>query len=194
MSPTNRPSSNTRSRRVSVTVPIAVPSTSQRAQTASTSSTRSGSTTHSIRSCDSETMISKASMPASRSGTLRTSRSSPTSPLAAISDDDEVSPAAPRSWSATSRPRSSSSSEHSSSFFSVNGSPICTLGRLSSESSSSALASTDAPPIPSRPVLAPNSTTTLPTPAAAERISRSVSISPTHIALTRQFCSYGPSK
>ena len=32
-------------------------------------------------------------------------------------------------------------------------------------------ASTDAPPIPSRPVRAPNSTSTLPTPAAAERIS-----------------------
>ena len=194
MSPTSAPSSNTRSRRVSVTLPIAVPSTSHFAQTASTSWSLAGSTTHSIRSWDSETMISNGSMSASRSGTLRTSRSSPTSPLAAISDDEEVSPAAPRSCSATSSPRSSSSSEHSSSFFSVNGSPICTVGRLSSESSSSALASTDAPPIPSRPVLAPNSTTMFPTPAAALRISFSVSISPSAIALTRQFCSYGPSK
>ena len=106
-------------------------------------------------------------MSASRSGTRRTCRSIPTSPLDAISADDEVRPAAPRSCSATSSPRSSSSSEHSSSFFSSNGSPICTDGRLSSDSSSSALASTDAPPIPSRPVRAPNSTTTLPTPAAA---------------------------
>ena len=56
-------------------------------------------------------------------------------------------------------PASSSSSEHSSSFFSSNGSPICTVGRLSASASpSSALASTDAPPIPSRPVRAPNST------------------------------------
>ena len=76
----------------------------------------------------------------------------------------------------------------------MNGSPICTVGRLSSESSSSAEASTDAPPIPSRPVRAPNSTTMLPTPAAADLISLSVSISPSAIALTRQFCSYGPSK
>ena len=102
-------------------------------------------------------------MSASRSGTRRTSRSIPTPPLAAISDDDEVSPAAPRSWSATSSPASSSSSEHSSSFFSSNGSPICTVGRLSASASpSSALASTDAPPIPSRPVRAPNSTSDVP--------------------------------
>ena len=76
-----------------------------------------------------------------------------------------MSPAAPRSCSATSSPRSSSSSEHSSSLASSNGSPICTVGRLvASSSPSSADASTDAPPIPSRPVRAPNSTTTLPTP------------------------------
>ena len=173
-----------------MTTPIAVALTSQRSQTASTASTRAGSTTHSIRSCDSEIMISNGSMSASRSGTLATSRSRPTAPFAAISDDDDVSPAAPRSWSATSSPRSSSSSEHSSSFASSNGSPIWTVGRLlASSSPSSAEASTEAPPIPSRPVRAPNRTTTLPTPAAAERISFSVSIRPRHIALTRQFCS-----
>ena len=180
---------------MSVTTPIAVALTSHFSQTAITSSTSAGSTTQSIRSCDSEIMISNGSMPASRSGTLVTSRSSPTSPLAAISLDDDVSPAAPRSWSATSSPRSSSSSEHSSSFASSNGSPIWTVGRLlASSSPSSALASTEAPPIPSRPVRAPKSTTTLPTPAAAERISFSVSISPRHIAFTRQFCSYADSK
>ena len=48
--------------------------------------------------------------------------------------------------------------------------------------------------MPSRPVLAPKSTSTFPTPAAALLISFTVSISPTPIALTRQFCSYGPSK
>ena len=173
-----------------MTSPIAVALTSHLSQTASTSVTRSGSTTQSIRSCDSEIMISNGSMSASRSGTWRTSRSIPTSPLAAISALEDVRPAAPRSCSATSRPSSSSCSEHSSSFFSSNGSPICTVGRLSASASpSSALASTDAPPIPSRPVRAPNSTITLPTPAAALRISLSSSISPTHIALTRQFCS-----
>ena len=180
---------------LSVTSPIAVPWTSQRAQTASTSSSRAGSQTHIMRSWDSETMISKGSMSASRSGTRATSRSIPTPPLDAISEADEVSPAAPRSCSETSRSRSSSSSEHSMSFFSANGSPTWTVGRLSpSASSSSALASTDAPPMPSRPVEAPKRTTTLPTPAAAERIMRSVSASPSAIALTRQLCSYGASK
>src|SRR5207248_332 len=81
--------------------------------------------------------------------------------------------------------RSSSSSEHSISFFSSNGSPTCTLGRLSSAappcpsaSPSSAEASTEAPPMPSRPVAAPNSTSTLPGPAAALRISRSCGTRP----------------
>ena len=91
--------------------------------------------------------------------------SSPTPPLLAISDADEVRPAAPRSCSETSSSRSSSSRQHSSSFFSANGSPIWTDGRLaSSPSPSSALASTEAPPIPSRPVSAPSSTSTLPGP------------------------------
>ena len=139
----------------SVTVPIAAPLTSHFSHSASTASTFAGSTTHSIRSCDSLTITSNGSMSGSRSGTFATSRSIPTSPLEAISAAEEVSPAAPRSCSATISPRSSSSSEHSSSFFSSNGSPTCTVGRLSSSapaSPSSAEASTDAPPIPSRPV------------------------------------------
>ena len=60
------------------------------------------------------------------------------------------------------------------SFFSSNGSPIWTVGRFSSPSSSSAEASTEAPPIPSRPVEAPIRTTALPTPAAAARTMSSV--------------------
>src|SRR3954447_19518020 len=182
MSPTSISPSNTRSRRVPVTSPIAVALTSQRAHTVSTSSSRAGSTTQSIRSWDSETMISNGSRPDWRSGTRRTSRSIPTSPLAAISAEEEVSPAAPRSCSATSSPCSSSFSEHSSSFFSSNGSPICTDGRLSSESSSSAEASTDAPPIPSRPVRAPNSRTPLPTPAAPPRGTASSRATPPPLA------------
>ena len=75
-------------------------------------------------------MISKGSIPCSRSGTRATSISIPTSPLLAISLAAEVRPAAPRSCSETSSPRSSSSRQHSISFFSANGSPICTLGRL----------------------------------------------------------------
>ena len=101
----------------------------------------------------------------------------PTSPFEAISDDDDDSPAAPRSCSDASVSRSSSSRQHSISFDSSNGSPICTLGRFDASSSdSSALASTDAPPIPSRPVRAPSSTSGLPTPgrrAADQPLARS---------------------
>ena len=174
----------------SVTHPIVVAGTSHRSHTPSTSPTRSGVATHSIRSCDSDTMISNGSIPASRSGIWHRSSVRPTPPLLAISDAAEVSPAAPRSCNETSSSRSSSSRQHSSNFFSVNGSPIWTDGRFrSSPSPSSALASTEAPPIPSRPVSAPSRITTLPVPAAALRISRSCGASPRHIALTRQFCS-----
>jgi hypothetical protein len=58
---------------------------------------RSGSITHSIRSCDSETITSNGSMPGSRRGTRATSMSIPTPPFEAISDALELSPAAPRS-------------------------------------------------------------------------------------------------
>ena len=190
MSPTSSSPSSTRRRRVSVTSPMAVARTSQRPHTSSSSESLPGSTTQSIRSWDSETMISKGSMSSSRSGTRDTSRSSPTWPLDAISEDDELNPAAPRSCSERNVPRSRSSRQHSRSFFSSNGSPICTDGRLdASSSSSSADASTDAPPMPSRPVRAPMSTSRLPTPAAALRMSRSPRAMPRHMAFTRQFCS-----
>ena len=53
------------------------------------------------------------------------------------------------------------------SFLPVNGSPICTVGRLSASSSpSSALARTLAPPIPSRPVVAPYRTSSPPVSVA----------------------------
>ncbi len=75
---------------------------------------------------------------------------------AAISESDEAIPAAPQSWSDSTSPEETSSTDDSISFFPVNGSPICTDGRFSAEpSSSSWLASTDAPPMPSRPVVAP---------------------------------------
>ena len=173
-----------------MTSPTGAGPTCHFSQIAITSSTRSGSTTASIRSWDSETMISNGSMSASRSGTRATSMSIPVPPPAAISAADEVRPAAPRSWSETSSPAPRSSRQHSTSFDSSNGSPICTLGRFaSSPSPSSAEARTEAPPIPSRPVDAPIRTTMFPTPAAADRTMSSVRASPTHIAFTRQFCS-----
>ncbi len=80
-----------------------------------------------------------------------------------------------------------SSRQASMSFFSVNGSPTWTLGRFSSSvSSNSWLASTLAPPMPSRPVLEPMSTTWLPTPLAMARTMPSVRMRPALKALTRQ--------
>src|SRR6266702_3755756 len=68
----------------------------------------------------------------------------------------------------TTSPAAYSSRQHSTSSFSMNGSPTWTLGRLLfPPAAKDALASTDAPPMPSGPVLAPNRTTWLPGPVAA---------------------------
>ncbi len=67
----------------------------------------------------------------------------------------------------------------------MNGSPTCTAGRLACDSSSKvAEASTDAPPMPSGPVRAPNSTTLFPGPGAVASLIWSLRRSPTHKALT----------
>ena len=63
------------------------------------------------------------------------SSSRPTPPFDAISTDEEVSPAAPMSWMATIASEAISSRQASISSFSVNGSPTCTVGLFSSESS-----------------------------------------------------------
>jgi hypothetical protein len=194
MSPTSSPAENARRFPVCVTSPITVASISQRRQMLSTAGHESGSTIAAIRSCDSEIMISNGSMPGSRTGTAERSTSSPTPPAEAISDVDEASPAAPRSCSETRRPASRSASVHSISFLPVNGSPIWTLGRLASEPSSKPCeASTLAPPMPSRPVFDPYSTSRLPAPAAPADCSRSAGRTPTHIAFTRQFWAYAGS-
>ena len=73
----------------------------------------------------------------------------------------------------------------SMSSFSANGSPTWTVGRLDGSSSPNvALASTDAPPMPSRPVVEPNSTTRLPGPGAAARVRQRSSSRPMAITLT----------
>ncbi len=174
---------------------MSVARTSQRSQTASTSSTRAGSTTQSIRSCDSETMISNGSMSASRSGTRATSMSSPTSPLEAISDELEDRPGRAEVLQRGEQlavEQLEAAFQHAALLERVadlDGRSLRGVRRPTS----SALASTEAPPMPSRPVRAPIRISRLPTPAAAARISRSFGASPTHIALTRQLCSYGPS-
>ena len=72
--------------------------------------------------------------------------------------------------------------------FSANGSPTCTVGRLAADSSPKvALARTDAPPMPSRPVVEPNSTARLPGPSAAARVRCRSSMTPTAITLTSGF-------
>ncbi len=76
--------------------------------------------------------------------------------MPAISTEEEVRPAAPMSWMATMASVAISSRHASISSFSAKGSPICTVGRFSSESPApnSALAMV-APWMPSRPVLEP---------------------------------------
>ena len=106
---------------------MTVHGSSQRSHTASTASTIVGRTTATIRSCDSEIMISHGSS-SSRSGTRSRWTSMPTS--RAISARDEASPAAPQSWSDSTRPPSTSSSETSIRRLPVNGSPIWTRRAL----------------------------------------------------------------
>ncbi len=94
-------------------------------------------------------------MPVSRIGTLSSSTITPSPPLAAISNDDEVRPAAPMSWMATMASVAISSRQASSSSFSTNGSPTWTVGRFSSLSSLNSAEAMVAPWMPSRPVLEP---------------------------------------
>ena len=109
----------------------------------------------------------------------------PPVPAAASSVVAQDSPAAPRSWMPTTRSAAKISRQHSMSTFSANGSPTWTLGRLVLPSVSKvALARTDAPPMPSPPVRAPNSTTLLPGPSALASLMPSVRMTPTHSALT----------
>ncbi len=85
-------------------------------------------------------------MPVSRCGTFIKSISMPVPPREAISHVEQVNPAAPMSWIATTAPVFIASMQASSSNFSMNGSPTCTFGRFCCDSSvNSAEASSDAP-------------------------------------------------
>ena len=94
-------------------------------------------------------------MPVSRVGTLSRSSTTPRSPLAPISTAEQVSPAAPMSWIAITQSFAMISRQASSSSFSENGSPTCTVGRFDSESSPNSADAMLAPWMPSRPVLEP---------------------------------------
>jgi hypothetical protein len=186
-SATTRSPSVTRYTGSAITSPITAAVRSHLARMASTSLSRPLRATTSMRSCDSLSRISYGVMPGSRTGTFVTSIVTPTSPRAAISADDEVSPAAPMSWIATIAPLRISSRLASSSSFSVNGSPTCTCGRRSSLSADRSVEANDAPWMPSRPVRAPTAMMGFPTPCATARMSSSSRSSPTHMALTSGF-------
>ena len=168
-----------------VTRPMTATGRSQRSQTARTPSQRAGSTIATIRSWDSEIMTSNGSRPGSRRGIASRSTSIPVPPRSAVSHVAQVMPAAPRSWMLTARPFAMISSVASIRSFSANGSPTWTDGRLlGSCSPKVALARTDAPPIPSRPVAEPYRTTRLPGPSAEARMSIPSSSRPIAMTLT----------
>ena len=138
----------------------------------------------SIRSWLSEIITSTGSIPGSRRGTRAMSTSIPIPPLAAVSEAAQDSPPAPRSCTPTARPESSRARQASISFFSSNGSPTWTDGRLSAPvpiidgSSKPAEARMLAPPMPSRPVEAPSSTARFPSPSARASTRRDFGSTP----------------
>ena len=69
---------------------------------------------------------------ASRCGTASRCSLMPSPPLSPISTAEQVRPAAPMSWIEITAPVAISSRQASIRRFSVNGSPTCTVGRLSS--------------------------------------------------------------
>ncbi len=106
-----------------VTRPMIATGRSHRSHTARTASQRAGSTIASIRSCDSEIITSNGSSPGSRRGIASRSISIPVPPRSAVSLVAHVMPAAPRSWTLTTRAFAISSSVASIRSFSANGSP-----------------------------------------------------------------------
>jgi len=156
MSATTTPCCRTTMRPVSVTNPIRAACRSHFANTASISRSRPRSTITSIRSWDSDSMISYEFMPLSRCGTASSSISMPAPPRLAVSHVEHVSPAAPMSWIPTTSPGTAIISRHASmSSFSMKGSPFCTAGRSDALSALSSFEANAAPPSPSRPVAAP---------------------------------------
>ena len=139
-----------------VTRPITAQGMLQRAQTSAISPRRSGRTIATIRSWDSLIITSNGAIPGSRRGIASRSTRIPVAARSAISETPQVIPAAPRSWIPSARPRSMISRVASMRSFSAKGSPTWTAGRFAgSWSPNVALARTDAPPIPSRPVVLP---------------------------------------
>ena len=142
----------------------------------------------SMRSWDSEVITSKGSMPGSRGGHGVDEHVHAGAALGRGLRGGTGDARAAQVLHADGEVLASSSSRQASiRRFSSNGSPTCTLGRFSASASSSekpAEASTDTPPMPSRPVVEPSSTARLPTPSARPSTSRSIGMSPRHSTLT----------
>ena len=182
-------------RPVSVTSPSTLVSTSHFLTTSRNPSSLDGATIAIMRSWLSDIRISSAVRFGSRSSTCSRSMNMPPSPLEASSLVAQEIPAAPRSWMPSTSPSANSSRQHSMSTFSANGSPTCTAGRLVGPPALKlSLARMDAPPMPSPPVRAPNSTTLLPAPRAFARCRSSCRSTPTASALTSGFAWYTESK
>src|SRR3954453_5141663 len=194
-STTRSPCQSISSRPVSVTSPITSACTSHFAQIFRNASTFSGVTTAIMRSCDSLIRISSGASDASRSGTLSSDTCIPPSPALASSEVAQDRPAPPRSWIPSTTRAWNSSSVHSISSFSMNGSPTWTAGRLVGPPSANvSLASTDTPPIPSPPVFAPYRMIWLPTPRALARCRSSCRMTPTQSPFTSGLPRYVGSK
>ncbi len=170
-------------------------STSHFAQMAMKRSTSPGSQTAIMRSCDSLIRISSGTSEESRSGTRSSATFMPPSPALASSDVAHERPAPPRSWMPVTMPAAKSSSVHSISSFSMNGSPTWTLGRFAGPVSSNVSdARTLTPPMPSPPVRAPYRITWLPTPEAFARCRSSWRSTPMQSAFTSGLPAYDGSK
>jgi hypothetical protein len=173
------------SRSPSVTSPTTVACTSHLRQMAMNASTSPGSTIAIIRSWDSLIKISSGLSVESRSGTTSRSTCMPPSPAAASSEVAQEMPAAPKSWMPVISLAANSSSVHSISSFSMNGSPTCTAGRFDGlVASKVSEARMEAPPMPSPPVAAPYRMALLPTPVALARCRSSCRSTPMQRALT----------
>ena len=126
-----------------------------------------------IRSCDSETMISNGSMSGSRSGIAQVERH----PDAALAGHLGRGRGEPGRAQVLQRDQQLALEQLEGALDQLLAAErVADLDRRPLglvALASSALASTEAPPMPSRPVNAPSSTTTLPGTAAALRISRS---------------------
>ena len=172
-----------------VTHPMVEWGTSYLSRILKTSSDPSRPSTSSMRSCDSDVMISSGVMPSSLTLTLESSTSAPVSPFDATSERAVESPPPPRSFMPCSFPVAATSMSASSSSFFMNGSGTCTEVLSDSGPFARFFEAKAAPPTPSLPVLPPIRTIMSPGLLASPRITEPFLPTPTQATSTRQFFS-----